>query len=171
MSKISPVFEDKCFPSRTRTEPCPNPSEVFLPPVWLPPLWMSCHFSFSKGFSFSKWIFINFDGIHSFSSPVETRIKCLPQRNTSPDFHFEVSTSLKYMVDLIQKLFLLSNVSQLLLFPLRKFKVNKALCNLFLGVFSISFCLFSISLIVWFDLSITAWPVGLFDIPLICFIL
>ena len=53
------------------------------------------HFSIPRGFFSSDLTFINFDGIHNFSSPVETRVKPLPQHSTSPGFHCEFSTSLK----------------------------------------------------------------------------
>ena len=126
-------------------EPWPNSYEVFLPPVWLSPLWVSCHFFFPRGFSFTNWIFTNFNGIHSFSSPVETRAKVLPQHSTSSGFHYEVNISLKYTGLFNSDIFLLSIPFSL---EVRKFKVNKAFYNLFLGVFSILFCLLNISFIV-----------------------
>ena len=66
---------------------------------------------FEEFFPNTKWIFINFDGIHRFSSPVETRKKSIPQSSTSPNFHSEVNTSLKYIGWFnSENFFLLSNV-------------------------------------------------------------
>lgn len=42
--------------------------------------------------------FIHLEGIHSFSFPVETYTKPLPQHNTFSSFHSEVKTSLIYTV-------------------------------------------------------------------------
>lgn len=48
---------------------------------------------FFNGLLLSTLIFINFEGIHSFSS-VETNIKHLSQCNTCLSFHSEVRVSL-----------------------------------------------------------------------------
>jgi hypothetical protein len=45
---------------------------------------------FSGGPTRSNLIFINSEGVHSFSSPVETKTKPLPQHNIFPAFHSEV---------------------------------------------------------------------------------
>ena len=152
MSRVSWLFEDEYFPAKIRAEPCPNPHKVSLRIVWLSPLRMSYHFSISRGFYFSNWIFINFDGIHSFSSPVETKAKPLPQCNTCHGFHSEVNTSL-IVFSIIQ---CLSAAVVPFSSAFRKFEVHKALCNLFWGyLLSLLFNIFSR---VRFDLSITACP-------------
>ena len=110
-------FSKMCFPAKIWIELCPNPYEFFLQLVGLSPLWMSCNFSLSRDFSFSNQILINIGGIHCFSSPVEIRMKPLPQWSTFSDFHSEVNTSLKYTSWFNSEVFfLLSNVSLLLLF-------------------------------------------------------
>ena len=135
--------------------------------------WPCClinyHLFLWRAVSCSNLIFISFDGIHSFSSPVETKAKPLPQLNTHPGFYSVVNTSLKYTSWLNSVVFTVIQCVCAVVVPFslafRKFKVNKALCNLFLGIFFIPFCLFSISFRVRFDLSITACPVGLCGIP------
>ena len=83
------------FPAKTRTESCSNPCEAFLQLVGLSPLWMRCHL-FIQRFLFLNQVLINFDGIRSFCSTVETREKTLLQHSTFPGFHSGVNISLKF---------------------------------------------------------------------------
>lgn len=142
------VFEDGYFPAKTRTEIYPNSYEIFLQLVGLSPLCMSCHFSLSRNFFFSSQILPNFDGILNFSS-VETREKPLPRHSTPSGFHSEVNTSLKYTSCVnLEHFYIVQLLSEAVVpfsLALRKFKINKALCHLFLVVFIILFCFFNIS--------------------------
>ena len=112
-NQISWIFEDEYFPAKTRTESCPNPYEISLPFVLLSSLWMSCHFSFSRDFSFWNQIFMNFMVYIVFlllwkqeqnPFPLITHVLASIVRSTH---------TWNKLVDLIQKTFLLSNVSLL----------------------------------------------------------
>ena len=121
-SRVSWSFEDDYFPEKTRIESFPNPYEIFLPSVWFSPLWMSCHFSFSRSFSFQIK--------HLVILMVSIVFLLLWQQE-------------KTLVDFIQNTSILQYVSAAVVpfsLALRKFNVNKALCNLFLGAFSTPFC-------------------------------
>ena len=119
---VSWLYEDRCSLFSCNTSPA---FERSLHISWDLICWITCHFSSLRCFSCSTQILINLDGIHSFSSPVDTNVKSLSQCNTYPGFHTEVNTSLKYT-----GWFSFAAAVTPFSLTLRKFNVNEALCNL-----------------------------------------
>ena len=100
------------------------------------------HLLIQRTFLF-KLFFIKFGGNHSFSSLVETKVQPLPQHNTYPGFIL-MSTHLENILsNSVQWCFYcpMSAVVVLISLAFYKFKGNKALFNLSLGVTITPFCL------------------------------